>query len=170
MEIFHPSSVSFNSSMRKLKIRKMICLACVCIGELVKSQLLLNTGDSILSTNFCYNIYFVRFMLKMWTLFFSWKPCWIQQYVLWPTDTKLEWAIICLFKADNSVLLVEVPSVQKGKSIYFTFSTFLRFIFYSRISRIPLFCISFLKHSGREVWLSFPLLAILPPIFSFSSL
>lgn len=42
MEIFHPSSASLNSSMRKLKIRKMICLAYVCIGELVKSQLLLN--------------------------------------------------------------------------------------------------------------------------------
>lgn len=71
MEIFHPSSAGINSSMRKLKIRKMICLTYVCIGELVKSQLLLNIGDSILSTNFYYNIYFVRFMLKIWTLFFS---------------------------------------------------------------------------------------------------
>lgn len=52
--------------------------------------------------------------------------------------------------ADNSVLLVEVPSVQKGKSIYFPFSTFLRFIFYIRINRIPLFCISLLKHNGKK--------------------
>lgn len=154
--------------MRKLKIRKMICLVYVCIGELAKSQVLLNIGDSILSTNFCYNTYFVRFMLKIWTVFFSWKPCWIQQYVLWPTDTKLEWAIICLFKADNSVLLMEVPSVQKGKNIYFPFSTFLRCIFYIRINRFPLFCISLLKHSGREVWLLF--WPFFPHIFIFLSL
>lgn len=155
---------SLNSSMRKLKIRKMICLVYVCIGELAKSQVLLNIGDSILSTNFCYNTYFVRFMLKIWTVFFSWKPCWIQ-YVLWPTDTKLEWAIICLFKADNSVLLMEVPSVQKGKNMYFPFSTFVRCIFYIRINRFPLFCISLLKHSGREVWrFSWP---FFPPYFHF---
>lgn len=169
MEIFHPSSAGINSSMRKLKIRKMICLAYVLYWRASE----VTTFIRHRWFHFIYQ-FLLQYLLceihveNMNTVFSSWKPCWIQQYVLWPTDTKLEWAIICLFKADNSGLLVEVPSVQKGKSIYFPFSTFLRFIFYIRINRIPLFCVSLLKHNGREVWPFFGHSS--PHIFIFLSL